>query len=80
MSLFGEASSNAILADKTLAGAINATPHDPATAFEEYQRTHHPVTRRAGVGAPLIARLLIPKTRRGIPLRNSGLRAFGQRP
>ena len=80
VSLFGEGSSNAILGAKTLADAINATPHDPATAFKEYQRTHHRVTRRAGAGAPLIARLLIPKTRHGIDLRNSGLRALGQHP
>jgi 2-polyprenyl-6-methoxyphenol hydroxylase-like FAD-dependent oxidoreductase len=80
VSLFGEGSSNAILGAKTLADAINATPRDPAAAFEAYQRAHQKVTRRAGAGAPLIARLLVPKTRRGIALRNSGLRAFGQHP
>jgi 2-polyprenyl-6-methoxyphenol hydroxylase-like FAD-dependent oxidoreductase len=80
VSLFGEGSSNAILGAKTLADAINATPHDPSAAFEAYQHTHRRVTRRAGLGAPVIARLLVPETRGGIALRNTALRTFGQRP
>ena len=80
VSLFGEGSSNAILGARTLAAAINATPHDPAAGFETYQHAHQRITRRAGFGAPLIARLLVPKTRHGIAVRNTGLRVFGQRP
>ena len=80
VSLFGEGSSNAILGAKTLADAINATPtrpHRGIPGISARPPQDHPPSRR---GAPLIARLLVPKTRHGIALRNTGLRAFGQRP
>lgn len=79
VSVFGEGSSNAIVGAKTLADAICASPADPHAAFADYERTHRRRTSRTGAGAPILARFLVPKTSRGITIRNTALRLVSWR-
>lgn len=81
LSLFGEGSSNAIVAAKTLADAISRHPGDHRTAFTSYENAHRPRLRSSFRGASFGSRLLIPSTRGGIMMRNRAIRlvsAFGR--
>ena len=76
ISLFGEGSSNAIVGAKTLADAIAANPHDHTAAFADYENMHRKHIRPLQRGAGIASRLLVPKTRSGIRMRNAVLNAF----
>lgn len=74
LSLFGEGSSNAIVAAKTLADSISHHPDDHRTAFAAYENAHRLRLRSSLRGASFGSRLLVPSTRAGIMLRNSAIR------
>ena len=76
ISLFGEGSSSAIVGAKTLTDAIAAHPEDHATAFASYGHTHCKHVRPLQRGAGIASRLLVPKTRSGITIRNAVLNAL----
>ncbi|MGO4385725.1 FAD-dependent oxidoreductase [Specibacter sp. RAF43] len=76
ISLFGEGSSSAIVGAKTLADAIAVHPGDHATAFGAYEHTHRKYARPMQRGAGIASRLLVPKTRSGITIRNAVLNAL----
>lgn len=73
ISLFGEGSSNAIVGAKTLADSIAAHPDDHTAAFADYEHKHHKHVRKQQRGAGIASRLLVPKTRSGITIRNAAL-------
>ncbi|WP_426625356.1 FAD-dependent oxidoreductase [Leifsonia sp. McL0607] len=75
LSLLGEGSSNAIVAGKTLADALDTHPGDHAAAFASYERIHRTRIRRNSRGAAISAHFLVPATRIGINLRNRALSA-----
>jgi len=74
ISLFGEGSSSAIVGAKTLADAIAAHPGEHTAAFTGYEHTHRQHVRPLLRGAGIASRLLVPKTRSGIAVRNAVLR------
>lgn len=76
ISLFGEGSSSAIVGAKTLAEAIARHPCDPSSAFADYEYTHRKYVRPLQRGAGIASRLLVPKTRSGITIRNAALNAL----
>ncbi|MEU0541602.1 FAD-dependent monooxygenase [Nocardia sp. NPDC005978] len=79
VSLFGDGSSLAIAAARTLADELTGAPGDPGGALGRYERRHRlltgPVHRRARLGAAF----LVPGTRAGITVRDTALRAFSPR-
>ena len=77
ISLFGEGSSSAIVGAKTLADAIAAHPGDHTAAFAGYEYRHRKHVRPLLRGAGIASRLLVPKTRSGIAMRNAVLNAAG---
>jgi 2-polyprenyl-6-methoxyphenol hydroxylase-like FAD-dependent oxidoreductase len=77
ISLFGEGSSSAIVGAKTLADAIAAHPDDHTAAFAGYEHTHRKHVRPLQRSAGIASRLLVPKTRSGITMRNAVLNAAG---
>lgn len=80
LSLFGEGSSNAIVAAKTLADAISRYPGDYRTAFAAYESAHRPRLQSSLRGARFGSRFLVPSTRGGITMRNHAIHlvsAFG---
>jgi 2-polyprenyl-6-methoxyphenol hydroxylase-like FAD-dependent oxidoreductase len=76
ISLFGEGSSSAIVGAKTLADAIAAHPDDHTAAFAGYEHRHRKHVRPLQRGAGIASRLLVPKTRSGITMRNAVLNAL----
>ncbi|HET8589893.1 MAG TPA: FAD-dependent oxidoreductase [Nakamurella sp.] len=74
LSLLGDGSSNAIVAAKTLADALAAQPADHAAAFAAYEARHRTRLRRYQRGARIASHFLVPATRPGIALRNTGAR------
>ncbi|MEW1820917.1 FAD-dependent oxidoreductase [Arthrobacter sp. NPDC080031] len=76
ISLFGEGSSSAIVGAKTLADAIAAHPDDHTAAFAGYEHRHRKHIRPLQRGAGIASRLLVPKTRSGITIRNAVLNAL----
>lgn len=74
ISLLGEGSSNAIVAAKTLADALAASPDDYPTALAAYEHTHrarlHTFQRRAGMNS----HFLVPNSRAGLAMRNTSMR------
>lgn len=77
ISLFGEGSSSAIVGAKTLADAIAAHPGDHTAAFAGYEHRHRRHVRPLLRGAGIASRLLVPKTRAGIAMRNAVLNSAG---
>ncbi|WP_111718875.1 FAD-dependent oxidoreductase [Homoserinimonas sp. OAct 916] len=73
ISLFGDGSSSAIVGAQTLADAITAYPDNHTAAFAHYQQKHRKHIRPLRRGAGISSRLLVPKTRAGIILRNGVL-------
>lgn len=76
ISLFGEGSSSAIVGAKTLAEAIATHPGNHTAAFAAYEHTHRKYVRPLQRGAGIASRILVPKTRSGIPTRNAALNAL----
>lgn len=76
ISLFGEGSSSAIVGAKTLADVIAAHPDDHTAAFADYEHRHRKYIRPLQRGAGIASRLLVPKTRSGISMRNAVLNAL----
>jgi 2-polyprenyl-6-methoxyphenol hydroxylase-like FAD-dependent oxidoreductase len=76
ISLFGEGSSSAIVGAKTLADSIAAHPDNHTAAFASYEHTHRKHVRPLQRGAGIASRLLVPKTRSGITMRNAVLNAL----
>ncbi len=76
ISLFGEGSSSAMVGAKTLADAITAHPDDHTTAFAGYEHAHRKHVRSLQRGAGIASRLLVPKTRSGITIRNTVLNSI----
>lgn len=76
--LFGDGSSLAVAGAYTLAQALAAHPDDHARAFHAYEVAHRreadPRQRRVG----LLAALMVPRTRRGLAMRNAVGRAVGR--
>lgn len=74
ISFLGEGSSNAIVAAKTLADALAASPDDYPTALAAYEHTHrarlHTFHRRAGMNS----HFLVPNSRAGLAMRNTSMR------
>ncbi|NVN00269.1 FAD-dependent monooxygenase [Arthrobacter sp. SDTb3-6] len=73
ISLFGEGSSSAIVGAKTLAEAIATHPGNHTAAFAAYEHAHRKYVRPLHRGAGIASRLLVPKTRLGITMRNAAL-------
>ncbi|WP_427017402.1 FAD-dependent oxidoreductase [Pseudarthrobacter sp. P1] len=73
ISLFGEGSSSAIVGAKTLADAIAADPLDHTAALAGYENSHRKHIRPLQRGAGIASRLLVPRTRSGITMRNAVL-------
>jgi 2-polyprenyl-6-methoxyphenol hydroxylase-like FAD-dependent oxidoreductase len=76
-SLFGDGSSLAIAGAHTLAKALGDHPTDHAAAFAQYQRVHGDLVRPRLKALSLVARLLVPRTRIGISVRNRLLAVAG---
>ena len=76
LSVFGEGSSNAIIAGKTLADALRSHPGDHAAAFEAYERIHRPRVRRTQRGASAASHFLVPATGAGIRWRDRSVRVL----
>ena len=76
LSLFGEGSSNAIVAAKTLADALmsHSGDHAIALALAEYEATHRRRLSRFRRGAYIGSHFLVPASGPGIALRNAGVR------
>jgi 2-polyprenyl-6-methoxyphenol hydroxylase-like FAD-dependent oxidoreductase len=76
--LFGDGSSLAVAGAYTLAEALAAHPGDHARAFRAYEVAHRrkadPRQRRVG----LLAALMVPRTRRGLAVRNAVGRVVGR--
>jgi 2-polyprenyl-6-methoxyphenol hydroxylase-like FAD-dependent oxidoreductase len=73
LSLFGEGSSNAMVAAKTVAAALASHPDDHAAALVAYEDTHRKHLRRFHRGARIASHFLVPATRPGIALRDTGI-------
>ena len=71
ISLLGEGSSNAIVAAKTLADAVAASPDDLRVGLAAYERTHRARLRTFHRQAGTNARFLVPSTRLGLAVRNA---------
>jgi 2-polyprenyl-6-methoxyphenol hydroxylase-like FAD-dependent oxidoreductase len=69
-SLFGDGSTLAIAGAYTLAAALAEHPTDHTAAFRQYQTLHGRLVRPRLKALPLIAALLVPRTRVGISVRN----------
>ncbi|MGO4592794.1 FAD-dependent monooxygenase [Leifsonia sp. 2TAF2] len=76
LSVFGEGSSNAIIAGKTLADALRSHPGDHGAAFDAYERAHRPRVRRTQRGASAASHFLVPATGAGIRWRSRVVRAL----
>ncbi len=76
LSLFGEGSSSAIVGAKTLAEAMGTHPGNHTAAFADYEHAHRKYVRPLLRGAGIASRLLVPKTRSGITVRNAALNAL----
>lgn len=78
LSLFGDGSSLAMAGAFTLAGALAASPGDPALAFRRYETEHRgrvlPKLRNFG----WVASLLIPATRPGLAARDLAVRLLSR--
>lgn len=75
LSMFGDGSSNAIVAAKTLADAITCHSGDYRVAFASYEHAHRSRLRSSLRPARVGSRLLVPSTRGGIMMRNRAIRA-----
>jgi 2-polyprenyl-6-methoxyphenol hydroxylase-like FAD-dependent oxidoreductase len=73
ISLLGEGSSNAIVAAKTLADALAAGP-DEQVALAAYETAHRRWLRTFQRRASLNSHILVPETRIGLGVRNTGMR------
>ncbi|WP_167131375.1 FAD-dependent monooxygenase [Paramicrobacterium chengjingii] len=73
ISLLGEGSSSAIVAAKTLSDALAAHPNDHAAAFTSYEAVHRQRLRALQRFAGASSHFLVPTSRLGLWLRNSGL-------
>lgn len=76
VSLLGEGSSMAIAGADTLAHALAANPHDPATALADYERIHRKRLLRRHRGVALTSHLLVPATGTGTTARNTAFRLW----
>ncbi len=74
LSLFGEGSSNAIVAGRTVAEALASHGDDHAAALAAYERTHRRRVRRFQRGAVLGSHFLVPATGLGIRTRDAAIR------
>lgn len=74
LSLFGEGSSNAIVAARTLADALLLHADDPQAALAAYETSHRKRLRRFQRGARMSSHFLVPATLPGIGLRNTGIK------
>jgi 2-polyprenyl-6-methoxyphenol hydroxylase-like FAD-dependent oxidoreductase len=79
VSLFGEGSSSAMEGAATLADSLHASPHDIPTALARYEAAHRKVTLPRQRGVWIASHLLIPRSRLGIRVRDTGLRLAGRR-
>jgi 2-polyprenyl-6-methoxyphenol hydroxylase-like FAD-dependent oxidoreductase len=80
LSLFGDGSTLAVAGGYTLAEELARTPNDPPTALRYYEQRHRQLVRRRQRGLFTAARmLLVPRSRAGITLRNTGIRFLGVR-
>ena len=74
ISLFGEGSSNAIVAAKTLADALDGHSGDHRAGFAAYEQEHRRRLRGFQRGARAGSHFLVPATASGIALRNAAIR------
>jgi 2-polyprenyl-6-methoxyphenol hydroxylase-like FAD-dependent oxidoreductase len=76
-SLFGDGSSLAIAGAYTLAATLKEHPTDHNAALRQYQSIHGKLVGRRLKALPLVAALLVPRTRLGIMIRNRFLALAG---
>ncbi|HEY2643066.1 MAG TPA: FAD-dependent monooxygenase [Galbitalea sp.] len=80
LSLFGDGSSSAMIGAATLANELAVardSDRDWAAAFARYEKTHRRAIAPNRRGFATAARLLVPKTRSGIAIRNAAVRVAG---
>lgn len=70
VSLFGEGSSLAMAGAFTLANALASRSAEPVAAFRRYEAEHRRLVMPKQDGVSLAAAFLVPKTTKGITLRN----------
>ena len=76
VSLLGEGSSMAIAGAATLVHALLAQPSTPAQALRRYERAHRKRLSRRQRGVAVTSHLLVPATRTGITVRDTGFRLW----
>lgn len=76
--LAGEGSAMAMAEAYTLAGELSSAGSDHTSAFEAYERRLRPYVERKQKGARGFASSFVPKTARGLWLRNVLINATGQ--
>jgi 2-polyprenyl-6-methoxyphenol hydroxylase-like FAD-dependent oxidoreductase len=80
LSLFGDGSSSAMIGAATLARELAAardSDRDWTAAFARYEKNHRRVIAPNLRGFEVAARLLVPRTRSGILVRNAAVRVAG---
>jgi 2-polyprenyl-6-methoxyphenol hydroxylase-like FAD-dependent oxidoreductase len=80
LSLFGDGSTLAVAGGYTLAEELARTPNDPLAALRRYEQRHRQVitSRQRGLFTAATM-LLVPRSRAGIAVRNTGIRLLGIR-
>lgn len=80
LSLFGDGSTLAVAGGYALAEELARTPNDPSAALRRYEQRHRRlVTSRQRGSFTAATMLLVPRSRVGITLRNTGIRFLGIR-
>ncbi|MFI5781291.1 FAD-dependent oxidoreductase [Nocardia sp. NPDC051570] len=74
LSLFGDGSTLAVIGGHTLAEELGRGPEDIPAALRRYERRHRAVVAPRARGFLLASRLLVPKSRAGITLRDTAVR------
>lgn len=80
LSLFGDGSTLAVAGGFALAEELARTPDDPPAALLRYEQRHRRLITSRQRGLFTVATmLLVPRSRAGIALRNTGIRLLGAR-
>lgn len=74
VSLFGDGSTMAMIAARTLADALAGNPNDHGRAFRAYETRHRKLARAQRRSFSTGAAILVPATRTGVAVRNLAVR------
>jgi 2-polyprenyl-6-methoxyphenol hydroxylase-like FAD-dependent oxidoreductase len=78
VSLLGDGSTLAMIGAHSLAGALAENGADLRCALQTYERRHRKLVEQKQRLMTLAARLLVPRTRGGIRLRNAAVRSYAR--